>query len=444
MATRLMTAQPDAVLCRLAARGNVGAYDALYQRYRQPIFAFVFHLLGRADGNEDAEDIAQDTFTRAFAGIREQRIDGSFRGWIYTIARNRTYDMIRTRKQKVVSLDAEAAEPPIAPVAEQPAELAEQRAEFAWMMAAVADLPERQREALLLREMGGFSHERIADELGTTVSATKKLISRGRDGIGEAAVSVGYGRISRRKLGHDLAMAAPVIPISLTLASLGITAGAGTVAGGAAATGAFAGGGAIAGGKVAATALTVLAIGGGAVAVEHNNEASQTQKPAAAQRSITQNSLTGPGSAESNNGRGLPQGVKHEQSDRHGGSGSGGSADDSNSSGRRGEAEPGDDHRGRSGGGDDDVAVRGGDGDRSGKTPSGGRSGDDGGSESGSGKNSGPSSGSGSESSNSGPPPPAPAGSESGSNSGPGSSGSGKDAERPSDDSSGESSGSGG
>jgi RNA polymerase sigma factor (sigma-70 family) len=276
-----MNAQPDAVLCRLAARGNVGAYDAIYQRYRQPVYAFVFHLLGRANGTDDAEDITQDVFTRAFARIREQRVNGGFRSWLFTIARNRTFDEIRGGRQKVVSLDAEHADPPEAPQAQQPAERAEQRAEFAWLMSAVADLPERQREALLLREMGGFSHERIAEELGTSVSATKKLISRGRDGVGVAAASVGYNRFSNRRLGRDLAMAAPVVPISITLASMGITGG--VVAGGAAAGGALAGGGAVVGGKTAATALTFLAIGGGAVAVEHDASKGRKSQSAAAQ-----------------------------------------------------------------------------------------------------------------------------------------------------------------
>lgn len=281
-----MNAQPDAVLCRLAARGNVSAYDAIYQRYRQPVYAFVFHLLGRSNGSEDAEDITQDVFTRAFAGIREQRVSGGFRGWLFTIARNRTFDEIRGGRQKVVSLDADQADPPEAPQAQQPAERAEQRAEFAWLMSAVADLPERQREALLLREMGGFSHERIAEELGTSVSATKKLISRGRDGIGAAAAGVGYNRFSKRRLGNDLAMAAPIVPITITLASLGITGGA--AAGGAAAGGAIAGGGALIGGKTAATAFTFLAIGGGAVAVEHDaSKGRKVQSTAAQEQAIS-------------------------------------------------------------------------------------------------------------------------------------------------------------
>lgn len=323
MATRLLSAQPDAVLCRLAARGNTGAYDALYQRYRQPVFAFVYHLIGGKGADEDAEDIAQDAFTRAFAGIREKDVDGSFRAWLYTIARNRTYDHLRRRRQNVVSLDAGSTEPPAAPSVDQPAERAEQRAEFVWLMSAVADLPERQREALLLREMAGFSHEQIADELGTSVSATKKLISRGRDGIGEAAIAGGFSRPSRRKLGNDLAMAAPVLPLTFSLSSIGIGGGAvaaagagGTIAGGAAA-----GGGLAIGGKAAATALTVLAIGGGAVAVKHE-AAPPSRQPSAAQRGLAVTHPVSEDPAEPGSARGRTHG-SDGRGDGSGGDGSG-------------------------------------------------------------------------------------------------------------------------
>lgn len=268
-ASRLLAAQPDAVLCKLAARGNAGAYEMLYQRHRASLVAFVFHLLGPSSSAEDAEDIVQDAFTRVFTGIREKRLDGSFKSWLYTIARNRTIDLQRTRRERVSSLDADAAEQPRAPQNDQPAERAEQRAELAWLVGAVAELPERQREALLMKEIGGLSHEGIASELGTTVSATKKLISRGRDGIDRAAVADGY-RLAHRRLDRQLVLAAPVLPLAISLGALGVTAGAG--AGGAAAS------------KVAATALALIIAGGGAAAVEQraaHREDSRTASRAA-------------------------------------------------------------------------------------------------------------------------------------------------------------------
>lgn len=245
-----MSAQPDAVLCRLAVRGRGGAYEALYLRHAASLTAFIYHLLGRSATAEDAEDIVQDAFTRAFTGIREKRTEGSFKAWLYTIARNRAIDLMRTRHENVESLDAEDSTQPQAPVTEQPAESAERRAELAWLVAAVSELPERQREALLLREMGGLSHERIAGQLGTTVSATKKLISRGRDGVEVAAIAAGH-RTSRRQLGDQLALAVPVVPLTVSLASLGVGGGTTSTLG-----------------KTGAALIAALALGSGLVAVE--------------------------------------------------------------------------------------------------------------------------------------------------------------------------------
>lgn len=267
----MLLAQPDSVLCKLAARGNAHAYEVLYGRYHQPVFAFVYHLLARRDGLEDCEDIVQDSFAKAFAGIREKRVDGTFRSWIYTIARNRTFDLIRARKSNVHSLDAETTEMPSAAEHTQTDKHAEQRVELSWLVAAVSDLPERQREALLMRELGGLSHTQIASQLDTTVSATKKLIGRGRAAVTEAAVVDGY---RPRHLGRDLAMAAPVVPLTLVGLGIGSAAGGAAFAASGAAGGGAAVGGAAFGSKAAATVLTVVALGGGAAVVEHNRAAS--------------------------------------------------------------------------------------------------------------------------------------------------------------------------
>lgn len=262
------------MLCGLAARGNAAAYDVIYRRYRVALVAFASHVLGRAGSPEDAEDIAQDTFIRAFAALREKRVEGSFKSWLYTIARNRSYDLLRSRRQHIISLDSDELSGPAALPHTEPAVSVERRAELAWLVTALGDLPERQRDALLLKEMGGLSHARIANELGTTVSATKKLIGRGRDQIDRAAEESGYRR-GRRRLGRDLALAAPVVPLTMSigLGSLGTAGSAGAAFGQAAAGvgGAGAGGAGLALGKTFATVLTVAAIGGGSVAVENQN-----------------------------------------------------------------------------------------------------------------------------------------------------------------------------
>ncbi|MGH2907187.1 MAG: RNA polymerase sigma factor [Solirubrobacterales bacterium] len=267
---KMLLVQPDAVLCRLAARGNTNAYEVLYRRYHQPVFAFVFHLLNRRDGTEDAEDIAQESFTKAFDRIGQKSADGSFKSWIFTIARNRTFDDIRGRGTQAISLDAETVEAPAAAPELGTAEQVEHREELAWLVGAVGELPERQRDALLMRELGGMSHSEIADQLGTSVSATKKLISRGRDGVQEAASDAGF---RSRRLGRELAMAAPILPVAAAGVGLsGAAAGAG---------------GAVVGGKVAATLLTVVAIGGGAaVAERHTASAEHDGTPTAEKQDV--------------------------------------------------------------------------------------------------------------------------------------------------------------
>ena len=265
---RLLRAQPDAVLCRLARRGNTGAYDVLYRRYKQPVYAFVFHLLGSSGRTAEAEDIAQDAFTKAFAAISRQSPDGSFRHWIFTIARNRTFDHLRGSGRTVALVDVVGHDEPTAvPGTPQTAEVAENNAELEWLVGAVSELPERQREALVLKELGGFSHAEIASEMGTTVSATKKLINRGRLEVSQAASDAGY---RPRRLSRDLARAAPVLPLAALGAGIVIPAGA-------------AAGGTVASGTAVATIFAVVAVGGGAAVtdIDRPQRDDDAQKPAA-------------------------------------------------------------------------------------------------------------------------------------------------------------------
>lgn len=322
----MLMAQPDAVLCKLAARGNANAYEVLFERYRQPVFAFVFHLLGRSDGVQDCEDIVQDSFAKAFAGIRDKNVEGSFRAWIYTIARNRTFDLIRARRSNVHSLDAATTEQPQAAEHTETDKHAEQRLELTWLVGAVAQLPERQRDALLMRELGGMSHDQIATQMGTTISATKKLIGRGREAVTTAAANDGY---RSRNLGRDLALAAPVVPLAAASIGFGVAGGAALASGGSL-------GGAAFGGKTVAAVMAIVAVGGGAVAVDHERSSSSKgdQIALAATSDAAANAVAG------------------DDSDRRGGRGRGelplfGVIDD-----RRGRSESGDSGRGR--GSDDD------------------------------------------------------------------------------------------
>lgn len=271
-ASRLLKSQPDRMLCVLALRGNDGAYETLFNRYHAAVYAFVFHVLGRNATAEDAEDIAQEAFSTAFRRLAERREDGSFKSWLFTIARNRAIDHVRIRKPA----SADVAELPL--VGEPGVEAkAESRADLAWLVTAMTDLPPRQREALVMRELGGLSYDEIASAVGTTVSGVKQLISRARGSLFDAAEGRGIKPRSLRKELAAIVPAAPLIAGGNALATAGI---GGSAAG-------AAGAGLLSGTKLAAVLLSVAAVGGGAaVGLSGTGENDRHAATEAAERAV--------------------------------------------------------------------------------------------------------------------------------------------------------------
>lgn len=257
--SRLLQSQPDGVLSKLALRGNAGAFEALYNRHHGALYGFIYHLLGRGASAEDAEDIAQDVFSTAFNKLAERREDASFKSWLFTIARNRTYDQIRGRRPQVSDL----IEHPVVAAA-GPEQKAEGRADLAWLVAALAQLPVRQREALVMREMGGLSYGEIAVSMNTTVPGVKQLINRARGSLNEAT---GGPEIRSRHLRKELAALVPVIPLAITSAGVAAFGVAGTTVGVAAGAGGVSGTV-----KLAAVMLAAAAIGGGAVGLSESQQ----------------------------------------------------------------------------------------------------------------------------------------------------------------------------
>lgn len=276
--SKLLLVQPDAVLCKLCMRGSDDAFAVLHARYRQQVYAFVFHLLGRGANQADVEDLTQDIFSKAFVAMRDRRESGSFKSWLFVIARNTTFDHIRARKPSSLPLD-EASERVDENVVSLDAHI-ERRGELAWLVTAMSDLPERQREALVLRELGGMSYGAIAESLETNSESVKQLIKRGRATVSEAAEESGF---RSRKLSRELAMAAPIAP----LAAVGLgTSGAAAAVGG--------GGLLAAGGKIAATVAAVAVIGGG-TAVVGEQVASSNDGPQKPGQSVNNAPLTAEG-----------------------------------------------------------------------------------------------------------------------------------------------------
>lgn len=268
---RLWSVQTDAMLCRAGRRGNENAFEELYRRHHRQLSAFVFHLLGGRHRREDTEEIVQDAFTRAFAAVRERGFSGSFRQWLFVIARNRAIDQVRGERLELIPLETDGlAETPRAPAAEEPPAAVERRADLEWLVTAISELPERQRSALLLRELGGLSHDEIARAIEASPGSVRQLISRGRDNVRSAA---GTDPAASSSLRRGLLDAAPIVPVGAfgvgSIVASG--AGAGTV---------------IATGKLAAALATVVLIAGAANTIDQQ-VAGAREDPVGAKRAVS-------------------------------------------------------------------------------------------------------------------------------------------------------------
>jgi RNA polymerase sigma factor (sigma-70 family) len=150
----------------------------IHDRYRQRLFAYTRQML---PDRQDAEDALQDIFVRAYAGLRANHRELALRAWLYRVAHNRCIDELRRPSPP----PPEVLELLRSPV-HDPIDEADRRESLRRLIADVRRLPEQQRSALLMRELGGMSYVDLAGALGVTVPAVKSLLVRARLGLGQA------------------------------------------------------------------------------------------------------------------------------------------------------------------------------------------------------------------------------------------------------------------
>ena len=129
---------------------------------------------------EDARDVVQEAYLRAWKGIRRFRGDAQFSTWMYRITANTAATVSsKRRRQRTVHID-DVADPVETEVALHP-ELATENTELMGRLSAALDeLPPRLRTLVVLKDVYGLSHEDIAEELGISVTAAKVRLHRGR------------------------------------------------------------------------------------------------------------------------------------------------------------------------------------------------------------------------------------------------------------------------
>jgi RNA polymerase sigma-70 factor (ECF subfamily) len=178
---------PDADLMLRVKRGDMGAFELLVDKYKQPVMNLLYRMLG--DPTE-AEDQAQNVFIQVFKAAKTYEVSAKFSTWLFTIARNLCLNELRRRsRHPAESLDATQSDNGEELPARQFEDTRQQSVPEALLQSelirkieeALADLPENQRMAIILYREKDMSYEEIAEIMGTSLSATKSLIHRGRE-----------------------------------------------------------------------------------------------------------------------------------------------------------------------------------------------------------------------------------------------------------------------
>jgi RNA polymerase sigma-70 factor (ECF subfamily) len=178
----------DAPFIEKLKAGDAAAFDTLIERYSGDIYALLFRLTANA---EDARDLTQDTFLRVLGSIKGFRGDAELKTWLFRIAinesRNRFRWWKRRRRDVTISLDATIGDSEMTysdtlsenSISPEDAALSRER-EYA-LKAALLDIPDIYREAIVLCDIEGLSYDETAAALGIGLGTVKSRISRGRE-----------------------------------------------------------------------------------------------------------------------------------------------------------------------------------------------------------------------------------------------------------------------
>ena len=194
----------DARLARRASDGDRRAFAAIYERYHQEVYRFCLSILGRP---EDAQEALQNTMVKALRALPGERREIQLRPWLYRVAHNESIDLLRRRREGP-ELDG-------GQVADGAAELTEtvaSRERLRRLLADLGELPERQRSALVMRELGGLDYEQIGVAFESSPAVARQTVYEARLGLRELEVgremscervtrqlSEADGRVTRRR-----------------------------------------------------------------------------------------------------------------------------------------------------------------------------------------------------------------------------------------------------
>lgn len=157
----------DGALVTACLEGRREAFDLIVERHRRAVYQLCYRFVGN---HEDASDLAQDVFIRAFKGLKKFRGDSALGTWLYRIGVNVCLNRVSVKRPHTEPIDAR---PHLDHRAIDPSAQLLKGEKASQVRAAIAQLPRKQRATVILRVYHELSHEEIAGVLGSSVGAVK-------------------------------------------------------------------------------------------------------------------------------------------------------------------------------------------------------------------------------------------------------------------------------
>lgn len=195
---QLALRDPDTRLMLAVRDDQPGAFEELVQRYQSRLVGVLHHLVGNAT---EAEDLGQEVFLRVYRARKKYRARCKFSTWLFTIANNLALNNLRsTQRKRAVSLNTRdsgplgprPAERLVRDSGSQPSKRIQQQEMAAVVRAALDQLNERQRMAVVLNKFEDMGYAEIAEIMGLTTKGVKSLLCRARVNLRAALQSYIY------------------------------------------------------------------------------------------------------------------------------------------------------------------------------------------------------------------------------------------------------------
>ena len=184
---RKLEADADLDTVRQVQAGDVAAFDRLIVKYRERVLGIVYNM---TSNREDASDLTQDAFIKAYRALPQFRGESAFYTWLYRIAVNTAKNYLATQSRRApTSTEADAEEAETFSDADQlrdintPESMLMSKQIAQTVNAAMAVLPEELRTAITLREIEGLSYEEIAEMMNCPIGTVRSRIFRAREAI---------------------------------------------------------------------------------------------------------------------------------------------------------------------------------------------------------------------------------------------------------------------